>query len=466
MKVETKIFAISLFAGLVLRFFMIIQRDFWFDEAFTFYIANLPLKTMFQAILTDNNPPLYYLIIHFLLKISTSYIFIRLPSLIFNLAAIFVFFVFLKKYFNSKVASITGSLMAVSPLSIYIGTEARLHSLAMLFVVTGISLFFLLLKKADIKTILFFILISILGLYTQYYFALLFVPMSSIVIFKRSALTVKRWLLIVLLVSLTAVPWIYLSTFTTHSGCSCPNTIFTLPAVLVSPVLVGLGPTTLREFTSLPNPLLIFFSLSATVIIFLYIRGVFRNWLLSIVYLIPFLILSLLGLFLPIFSPKAFSIFSPLYLTFIALAINTYRRKGWMLSLVIILLTFISAIQIINPFFNGERVKLIAQAITQKPKLPVLHTSVVTFYSLNYYLRDGRRNFLITQNPLSPETVEFIGGKKQNIDPKSNEFWLINTSKWVDTKEYDFVLRDLSKGFKIQQVVQIDKVTVNLLTKK
>src|SRR3989344_1665840 len=103
---ETKIFVAVLPLGIILRLVALFARDIWFDEAFTYQIAKLPLKDLLRAILTDNNPPIYYLLIHFVLYLGKSIFLLRTPSLILNLLSVYVLYKMVKTNFNKKIKTI------------------------------------------------------------------------------------------------------------------------------------------------------------------------------------------------------------------------------------------------------------------------------------------------------------------------------------------------------------------------
>lgn len=66
-----------------LRFAKYAQRNFWFDEIFTFYISRLgSIDQILQAVPPDGNPPLYYLLASLCLRlIGESELAMRLPSI-------------------------------------------------------------------------------------------------------------------------------------------------------------------------------------------------------------------------------------------------------------------------------------------------------------------------------------------------------------------------------------------------
>ena len=198
------------------------------------------------------------MIINYILKVSNSEILIRLPSLVFNLGILYFLFKFIHDYINRKAGLIATSLFALSPLAIYLSSTARLDSLAAFFVIIQIWLFFKLIKNLNLKNVILFILAGILGMYSQYYFALLFIPFTWIVMRKKTRVSFRYWTVILFTIGIMFSPWIFLSFWSIHNGCSCPNTLLALPAALASPILGGIGEVTLRSFPNLSFYYIIF----------------------------------------------------------------------------------------------------------------------------------------------------------------------------------------------------------------
>jgi len=434
-------------SGFALRLLSLNSHAFWFDEALTYHFAKLDLKNLLQVIASDNNPPLYYILIHFLLKISSNEIFLRLPSFIASILTVAVLW---------RLSPVAASLFSISPLAVYIGTEARLHSLAMLFATLAYFFFLKVLKKSAPKNIISFIILSILALYTQYYLILLFIPFLIITYFKR-----KKSLWVPLAPLLILAPWLIFSINFGHNGCWCPNTVISLPATLVSPMINGVGIVTQRNFVDLPIPTLLLFSITALIFLIVFAKGIFRNLSLSIVYFVPILILSFLGIFWPLFSPKGASILSPFFFLIVAQGLKKARRPSLLLITLVVLLTAVSLLQIISPFFRGENLKTISQIIKTKNQ-PVIHTSLTTFYSQNYYLLPFRHS-LITPNPLNQKMVNSIGGEQSDID-SFEHIWLIDYAKWVNPDIYQTKKDQVFSLYQIQTEYKVD--SINLLDLK
>lgn len=462
---ETKTLSLILLAGLILRAFNINKQDFWFDEAFTYHITRLPIIDLLKTVLTDNNPPLYYVFIHYWMKISQDEIWLRLPSLIASLLSIFFIYHLFKTKIGRNSALLAATLFAVSPLSIYSATQARLHSMATLLVVLLTGYFLSTNSNLTKKNVLTLSVLGILGVYTQYYFTLLFIPFTILGLLKKGAFTPKRYLIVTTIIFFSLLPWLLNSAQTMHNGCSCPSSFLSLPATLASPIVSGVGEISQRSFTKLPAPILGFFVIATLITSFFFLRGIFRKPAIASLYLIPLTVVSLAGIFIPIFSPKAFAIFSPIYIIIVSLGINSFKLKRQISLLIIAVVTLVSLIQTTNPFFKGENLKQIDKIIRSNPTATVAHTSLVTFYSTSYLAKSDYKNILVTTNPLSASTVNYIGGQKQIVDPKTTSMWLVDSPKWVDKNERSNILNVLTKNFTAKQTHQIGSLSISLLEK-
>lgn len=464
-KIFTKVPLAIFFLGLILRVAALNQHDFWFDEAYTYFSSREPLADLIQVALADNNPPIYYLLIHFILKLTSNEAVLRAPSVIAGLATIFMTYLiaiaFLKKRW---LAQASAALVAASPLAIYLSTEARPHSLAILLVTCALYSFYHLAQKPQLLNIIIFILIMTLGFYTHYYLTLLLIPFTYFVFVakKSTRLSLKGWLLVISVIFLIIAPWIILSVKTPHNTCWCPATFVSLPASLVSPALSGVGIVTLRYFPQLPPLVLAFFTISAILTLILFMRGIIKNLTFAAFYVLPLLITSVLGLFFPVFSPKAFAVFTPIFATLVALGGDS---KKWLVTALILMFAATSIMQIRQPFFKGERLKDVYNLV-QAESYPIVHTSSITFYPLKYYSRDKQQNILLVKNPLKAQTVKLIDRQPQSITPDSDRLWLVDTTKLTDKKDRQEAIAQLLTDYAPSKTFQFANISVSLLESK
>src|SRR3990170_5707323 len=157
-------------AGLILRVFKI-NQSLWLDEAINVtFVKNLnPHSLVFDYAVGDFHPPLYHIFMRgWILLFGTSEIAVRLPSVIFGLATVYVTYLIAKKLFENKTALISATLIATSPLHIYYSQEARMYMLAVFFATLSVYFFVSLLKKETLIYWVGFVISTILMLYTDY----------------------------------------------------------------------------------------------------------------------------------------------------------------------------------------------------------------------------------------------------------------------------------------------------------
>lgn len=106
-----------------------LNKGIWGDDyasIYMFYQENI-WKTI-QELRTDTHPPLYFLLLHFWSKINNSDFFLRLPSIFFSVATVYVTMKWLKSY--SKLSSVlAGLFFATSPIMLRYAHEIRGYSL-------------------------------------------------------------------------------------------------------------------------------------------------------------------------------------------------------------------------------------------------------------------------------------------------------------------------------------------------
>ncbi|RJR29789.1 glycosyltransferase, partial [Candidatus Microgenomates bacterium] len=240
----------AIIVGFLFRIYAFFARDIWFDEAFTYIIARLPTSQVMPAVLTDNNPPLYYLLIHFLLRFNAHPLIMRIPSMVLNIISIDLIYLITRKISNRFTAKIATAIYLLSPLSVYMAITARLHTLGLFLVLVAVLVFIKLQEKFSYKKLFALTFILLLGIFTQYYFLLL-ITSFSIIVFLQKKIPLEWWILILAFISISFMPWMYHSMLMSHNGCSCLPGILAAITSLTTPMINGLGEITLRSFTQL-----------------------------------------------------------------------------------------------------------------------------------------------------------------------------------------------------------------------
>src|SRR3989338_2251456 len=144
---------------------LFLTQSLWRDEAFSYFMAKKNIFEMIFLTAKDFNPPLYYFILHFWMKIfGGSEIALRSLSIIFFWATIYVAFLFLNNIFKIKQKKSFFYLLffVINPFLLYYAFEARMYSMLAFFATLS---FYYFLKK-NYK---FYTLVTVLGLFTHYF---------------------------------------------------------------------------------------------------------------------------------------------------------------------------------------------------------------------------------------------------------------------------------------------------------
>ncbi|MFH1933662.1 MAG: glycosyltransferase family 39 protein, partial [Pseudomonadota bacterium] len=162
--------AAIILVGLSLSLNRLEEKSLWQDEITTVQIASSGIPQIYQSLEGMHMaPPLYYLVLHYFLKIGSNEVIARLPSVFFFVLSIFGCFLVATLLFDKTVALLAALLFALSPLQIQYAQEARMYSMCQFFLL--MSFFFLLKALESHKPAhwIFYIVMTALGAYTHYF---------------------------------------------------------------------------------------------------------------------------------------------------------------------------------------------------------------------------------------------------------------------------------------------------------
>jgi mannosyltransferase len=118
-----------LVGGAVLRSINLQSRGIQYDDAFSILLAQRSLPQIIQGTAADTMPPLYYLLLHYWLRLSGAVWFIRLLSLIFSEICVYLAYLVVRRLTDESAALMTALFVALSPLQIYHAQDIRMYSL-------------------------------------------------------------------------------------------------------------------------------------------------------------------------------------------------------------------------------------------------------------------------------------------------------------------------------------------------
>lgn len=374
-----------------------ITQSFWRDEAFSYFMAK---KNVFEIIFLttkDFNPPLYYFVLHFWMKIfGSSEITLRSLSFIFFWANIYVVFLFLNNVFKIKQnkAFLYLILFIFNPLLLYYAFEARMYSMFAFLASLSYYAFY----KKNNRLYLFS---TIAGLFTHYFmFFVVFSQLFFLIISKKNVNYIKSK--IVYLSILIFSPWLIF--FFTQNGL--PNS-FWLNKPHIKDIFALLGIIyTGNEAAFYPSGLMakiqnnvMYFSLVLLIIIligiYLYVKKLSKKdqsffKLLFIWGIGISLIIGLISFIKPLYFPR-YLIFTTvgllLLVIFIMEKMNIYFRA--ILFATLIMLTFSYQRLQIKYRRKTDLRKTLKEIQVIANKKDLVYTDDLDFFTAKYYLKNN-----------------------------------------------------------------------------
>lgn len=142
--------------GLVLRLRNILNRDFWYDEAFTGIVVKENFGEMIRLTINDVHPPLYYILLKMFSYFGNYSVFsIRFFSVILGVLGIWAVYLLTRELFSKKAALFAGLVTAISPFAVQYSQEGRMYAMLSFFTLISVYFFFRGLKTQKQKYFIF-----------------------------------------------------------------------------------------------------------------------------------------------------------------------------------------------------------------------------------------------------------------------------------------------------------------------
>ncbi len=384
-----------------------LTQSLWRDEAFAVLLSEPPVAGIVKLTAQDFNPPLYYFILHFWMKIfGEGEIAIRMLSFVFHLLLVYGVYKFgkllkLPERFNYFLALIT----FLNPMLIYYAFEARMYSLLALLATA--SMYFFLTRNWAL-----YILSSALGLWTQPFMA--FVLLSQGVYLLVTKALTRQYLMAFAAILLLFSPW--LPTIIFQFSRSGPMWMWPINWTTVTTILGDI----FTSYEGTPGGLWNKMALLSLVIFSLALL-VFKKSL-NLKTLSKFYQLILVWLFVPTLVVLAISYFKPIYVNRYIIFVAVAEVLITIMAISLIknrLIRNLSAICYLlfaigfNVWFPPLHKKLDLRATVLEinrlagPQDLVLSQTPLTFFEATYYASDRARVFLYNPNH---NTVPFYVG--------------------------------------------------------
>jgi uncharacterized membrane protein len=187
-----------------------LNQSLWLDESINVLAAkNLPFWHFVTSYpVGDFHPPLYFGILWIWGHLfGFSEISVRMPSVIFGVATIYLTFLLGKELYNKKIGLVSALFIALNPMLVYYSQETRMYSLSAFSVVLCCYFFIKLLKG---KKYLWFYSLSVLPVLYSEYLAYFILPAQLLVVLWLER---KKWKSVLggmLLGGIPFIPWLFI----------------------------------------------------------------------------------------------------------------------------------------------------------------------------------------------------------------------------------------------------------------
>ncbi len=369
-----------------LRVYLLDGQGFWSDEYLAVWRAQLPLAQMLTENMPAEHVPLYFVLLHFWLKVAgdTDFTVRFLPAafsllvipLTYRLALEILDFRFwildsqsiqnLKSKIQNPIGLLAAFLLAISPFQVWYAQENRMYSL--LSAAGLASWVFLLrgLQRGGKWTWIGYIVATAAAIYTHYYAFLL---VAAEVLFtawwtiRHKADTWRAWLASMVAVAGLFLPWAPSATrLFTHRGWRPGADVLALPGRFVATYSAGtsMAPSLASTLTM---GFVILFAIGA---IACARRSSVAAWLLAFSLGVPLAGGMLLALRQPDFHERYFIFVTPVYLLAIAAGIAWLGRTMPILAaLALLFVAGTDAYALYNHYFNPAFAKVDYRAVAR-----------------------------------------------------------------------------------------------------
>jgi hypothetical protein len=390
--------------GILLRILFIGSREIAYDDAFSFFLARSSLQDIITGTAFDTMPPLYYVLLHFWMKISENLWFLRLLNISLNLMTAAFVYSISKELFNSSSARIATFLFLISPFQIYHSQELRMYALLLLGQV-GFFYSFLKIFRSPGKNNFFWIVAGVffglVAMYSHNLGVIGLISVNVILLFKRDREILKNLFIVQFFILLFSIPWLlYL-----------PQQIEKVQLAFwtQTPSIIDVIQSLLTLFAFLPMStlfmgvaLVIIVQSFALLSVFILKNKSTKYIIIAFLLVFPPTILFILSYIVkPIFVPRIFILssvwFFILFSVFIEKNIRNYAGKINLVLFVIVSIISLPFYYQFNAFPRSSFRELANSLESFSPEVAIIHDNKLSFFPTMFY--EERDNTFYLKDP-------------------------------------------------------------------
>lgn len=155
----------------IINLICIFDNNFWGDEAFSIRLAKMSVGEMLNVTANDVHPPLYYLLMIGAYRVlgEHGWVYHVVSIVPYAIGLIFILTVIWKR-FGKGSALLMVTLTSIMSTAVTYNVEARMYSLAALFMMLAFYAFYLIITEGGkISSYVFFVIASLGAAYSHYY---------------------------------------------------------------------------------------------------------------------------------------------------------------------------------------------------------------------------------------------------------------------------------------------------------
>lgn len=434
MKSAERRYLIGIFAlGFLLRCLLLQGRSIQYDDAFSILISERSLSEIVAGTAADTMPPLYYFLLHFWMMVSRHLWWLRLLSVVLNMASIALLYSLVTTLLDRRSGLWAAFLAAIAPVQIYHAQDLRMYALlafcqiAYLWFFGQIWVTYSLGKKSHLLHWAGLVVSGMLAMYSHNLAGFLLVAPNLFLLFKRQWRLLGYLCLAQVGIGLLALPWLWM----VPGQVAKIQSAFWTPRPGVVEVL-----QTLVLFTaSLPLrgvwlPIAMVLSLQVLVMVVMELakdREGKEGLLLLVVAGLtpPFLLFIISYVMRPVFVPRGFLVSALIYAALAGRAISrSWERKvGALLAGSLVIASMISLpYQITFREFPRSPFAEAVEALesSTRPGDRLIHDNKLSAFPFLIYAPQIEQSFLADEAGSHNDTLAFASQEAMELFPQSD----------------------------------------------
>lgn len=204
-----KIVYCLIFFNLLITIPLAAYLNIWRDEVYALQTSSQNLSyALHQAVHFEMQPPLYFLLLNIWRSVDSSFFWARLFSIICIALTIYITALLVKRYLPQIHPGWLTICIAFNPFTIWAAIEIRVYALVLLITALLLLTFFdgYLKGKVNKKARYFYALLSICGLYTQYFIGFLLVANGAALLISKRWRSLLNYCLVMAIVGICFAP--------------------------------------------------------------------------------------------------------------------------------------------------------------------------------------------------------------------------------------------------------------------